>query len=236
VARSEAIRTGWLPHIYGGLLRTNICIDGFNLHYAIKYTQYKWLDLSVLCHRLLPNHSIQKIYYFTAKVKALPHDQSAPFRQETYLRALRTLPNFEIHDEGHFVQWARLFPQFPLAYKNPRNPTRPPQAVQILKAEEKGSDVNLASFLLKDCFKNDFDEAVVISNDSDLTTPIEIVVNDCGKSVMTINPRRKIYLSRQLISVASTYRQTINMSAYRVCQFPTSMTDSKGTFTKPPTW
>jgi len=236
VARSEAIRIGWLPHIYGGLLRTNVYIDGFNLYYAIKYTTYKWLDLSALCHRLLPTHSIQKIKYFTAIVKALPHDPSVPVRQEAYFRGLRTLPNVEIHDEGHFVQWPRLFPQYPLAYTDPKNKSKPPQAVQILKAEEKGSDVNLASFLLKDCFKNDFDEAVVISNDSDLTTPIEIVVKDCGKPVTVINPHRKEYVSRQLIGAASNFYPSINFSAYRKSQFLDSMTDSNGTFTKPPTW
>jgi uncharacterized LabA/DUF88 family protein len=217
-------------------LRTTVYIDGFNLYYAIRRTPYKWLNISAFCKKLLPNHDIKKIRYFTAIVKPLPHDPNAPIRQATYLRALRTLSDFEIHDKGHFVQWPRLLPQYPLAYKNPNNPTRPPQAVQILKAEEKGSDVNLASFLLKDCFSNDFDEAVVISNDSDLTTPIEIVVKDCGKPVMIVNPHLEKYLSRQLISVASDHRRTINMSVYRECQFPQSITDSIGTFTKPPTW
>jgi hypothetical protein len=95
-------------------LPTNVYIDGFNLYYAIKNTPYKWLNLSSLCTRLLPGHIIQKIYYFTAKVESLPHNLSAPVRQETYLRALRTLPNIEIK-EGHFVQWERKYPLSPLA-------------------------------------------------------------------------------------------------------------------------
>ena len=217
-------------------MRTNVYIDGFNLYYAIKHTSYKWLNLSLLCSKLLRADNIQKIYYFTAKVKALPHDPSAPVRQETYIRALKTLPDLEIHDEGHFVQWPRLFPQYPLAYKDPKKPTKPPQAVQILKAEEKGTDVNLASFLLKDCFENNFDKAVVISNDSDLATPIEIIVKDCNKPVMIINPNRKKYLSRQLTAVASNYYPTINFPVYRNSQLPPSITDASGTFTKPTTW
>lgn len=108
--------------------------------------------------------------------------------------------------------------------------------MQIWKSEEKGSDVNLAAFLLKDCFKNEFDRAVVISNDSDLTTPIEIVVKECGKPVMVINPNHKTSISNQLIKVASEFRRTINPSAYAACQFNPTLTDSVGTFTKPSSW
>ena len=43
--------------------------------------------------------------------------------------------------------------------------------VEILDTEEKGSDVNLASFLLLDGFDDEYELAVVISNDSDLSSP-----------------------------------------------------------------
>ena len=183
----------------------------------------------------MPTHSIQKIKYFTAIVIALPHDLNVPLRQAIYLRALRTLSDLEIH-KGHFVQWPRLLPQYPLAYIDTNNPTMPPQKVQALRAEEKGSDVNLASLFLRDCFENDFDEAVVISNDSDLTVPVEIVVKDYGKPVKVINPHRKKYLSHELKGVASSCIYSINMSAYGKSQFPPTMTDSNGTFSKPATW
>jgi hypothetical protein len=182
---------------------------------------------------LLPSHSINKIHYFTAIVKARQHDLGAPARQGIYLRALRTIPNIEIHDYGHFVDRKRLLPQFPYAY---RNPIKPPQAVQVMKTEEKGSDVNLASFLLSDCFDNNYNDAVVISNDADLMKPIELVTKHYGKNVMVINPHRKKYLSRQLASIATSCYPTINMSKYRRCQFPITLSDSRGTFSKPSGW
>lgn len=40
--------------------------------------------------------------------------------------------------------------------------------VEVLKSEEKGSDVNLATYLLVDCYRSDCDVAVIVSNDSDL--------------------------------------------------------------------
>ena len=46
--------------------------------------------------------------------------------------------------------------------------------IEVIKTEEKGSDVNLATHLLYDGFRNDYDIAVVISNDSDLLEPIKI--------------------------------------------------------------
>ena len=45
-------------------------------------------------------------------------------------------------------------------------------ALRVVKTEEKGSDVNLATFLLMDAFDDLFDVAVIISNDSDLKEPI----------------------------------------------------------------
>jgi len=190
---------------------TNVYIDGFNLYFAVKRTPYKWLDLSALCNRLLPNRTVKHIRYFTASVMALPHDPDTPTRQQIYWRALRTIPHLTIHDEGHFVKRARLLPQYPLAYLNK---AKPPQSVQVLKLEEKGSDVNLAAFLLRDCFMNQFTDAVVISNDADLTAPIQIITKECGKPVMIVNPNRREFLSRQLVSVATSHYPTINPSAY----------------------
>jgi len=217
-------------------LGTNVYIDGFNLYYAIKPFGYKWLDLSTLSATLLPSRTINKIHYFTAIVKSRQHDPNAPTRQGIYLRALRTIPNIEIHDYGHFVDRKRLLPQFPYAYRNPVHPTQSPQAVQIMRTEEKGSDVNLASVLLSDCFDNNYDDAVVISNDADLVKPIELVTQHYNKNVMVINPHRKRHLSYQLARVATNYFPTININVYRRCQFPITLSDSQGTFSKPSNW
>jgi len=106
----------------------------------------------------------------------------------------------------------------------------------VLRTEEKGTDVNLATYLLVDCFDNDFDEAVVISNDSDLAFPIEQVISQFKKVVGVINPHPRRGLSGNLIKVASFHLRTINKKVLATCQFPATLTDSKGTFTKPATW
>ena len=214
-------------------MRSNIYIDGFNLYYgSVKNTPYKWLDLAKLCNTLLPGLQINRIRYFTARAKSLPHDPQIPVRQDIYFRALRTIPNLTIH-EGHFVGWPVLMPQYPFAYPSK---AMQPQKVQVYKIEEKGSDVNLAAYLLDDCFTNDFDEAVVISNDSDLALPIELVTTKYRKGVWVINPHPKQKLSGDLVKVATSYMRTINRSVLAACQFPPTLADTKGKFSKPPTW
>jgi hypothetical protein len=60
------------------------------------------------------------------------------------------------------------------------------RTVEVVKTEEKGSDVNLATFLLLDAFKRDCDVAVVISNDSDLKLPIEVAQRELGLRIGVI--------------------------------------------------
>ena len=107
---------------------------------------------------------------------------------------------------------------------------------RILKTEEKGSDVNLATLLLIDCFDNEFDEAVVITNDSDLTLPIDYVVSRFGKTVGVINPQHRSKISRELVGAASWHYRQINRSVLARSQFPEAQRDAQGAFHKPASW
>jgi hypothetical protein len=145
----------------------NVYVDGFNLYYGcLRHTTYKWLNLETLCRTLLPTYDIHRIRYFTARVSGRA-DPGTPIRQAVYLRALRTLPTVTIHF-GNFLQ---SNVRMPLSSPRPGGP----RTVEVVKTEEKGSDVNLATYLLIDAFRHDSDVAVVVSNDSDLCEPIRIV-------------------------------------------------------------
>jgi hypothetical protein len=124
-------------------LTTNIYIDGFNLYYgALRNTPYRWLNPEALCQLLLPKNTIGEIKYFTALVSARPNDPDQPLRQQLYLRALGTLPKVSVH-LGHF-----LTHKVTMALVVP--PGQPQQYAKVIKTEEKGSDVNLATHLLHD--------------------------------------------------------------------------------------
>jgi len=207
-------------------MATIVYIDGFNLYYgALRGSPYKWLDLEALCHRLLPNDEIRHIRYFTARITARPDDPQQAQRQETYLRALRTLPLVSIHF-GHFLTHPI---RLPLAHPGPSGP----RTAQVLRTEEKGSDVNLASHLLLDAFQKTCDTAVVISNDSDLRVPIRIAEQELGVRVGIINPHPAKHRSRVL---KGTFFKQLRPAVLADCQLPETLTDDQGTITKPSVW
>ena len=203
-------------------MKTNVYVDGFNLYYrALKRTPYKWLNLDKLCRYLLPGHQINQIKYYTAHVAARPHDPDEPTRQQTYLRALRTLPNVSII-LGTFLTnevWAMQVDK--------------PERVKVLKTEEKGSDVNLASHLIHDGYHKDYEQAVLITNDSDLVEPIRIVRAELGLPVGILNPAK--YPNPLLVRAASFIKQ-IRKGVLSASQFPREMIDKDGKFHKPLKW
>lgn len=221
-------------------MKANIYIDGFNLYYrALKYQPYKfkWLDISKLCASLIPGHDINRIRYFTARVKDTVKDPTMSSRQQTYIRALETIPNLSVK-YGLFKnkdKWRPLVAPIPGL----------PKIVHIKDREEKGSDVNLASHLLVDGFQGDFDFAVVISNDTDFIEPIRLVREILGKEVWVVNPspppaikgqRDRNTMHRELRKVASQQRR-IYVATLKKCQFPNSLIDAEGrTITKPASW
>lgn len=204
---------------------TNVYIDGFNLYYgALKGTGYKWLDVSALARLLLPKDRIKRIRYFTARVRPRSDDPQQALRQDIYLRALRTIRNLTIHF-GRF-QTSRVM--MPLA-----KPGRRKRMALVIKTEEKGSDVNLASYLLLDAFHGDCDTAVVISNDSDLKQPIEMAKNDFGIKVGVVNPHPR---RRRSLDLNPSFFKQLRKSAVKKCQFPSTLWDSSGKIFKPTGW
>ena len=162
-------------------MRTIVYIDGFNLYYgSLKNTPYKWLDLCAYFQRTLPAAcDLVKVKYFTARVSPLPNDQDAPARQDAYIRALRTYSRGKVQViEGHFSTKRVRMP-----LSNPPHTT-----VEVIKSEEKGSDVNLAVELVNDAWLDAFDCAAVVSNDADLSKSIEIVKRRKKAKVFLFTP------------------------------------------------
>ncbi len=204
-------------------MTTIVYVDGFNFYYgAVKGTPYKWVDLEAVCRRLLPRDDIVKIRYFTARVTERPDDPQRPVRQAAYLRALASNSLIEIH-YGHFVT----------------RPTRLPLAsdtntiVEVLRTEEKGSDVNLATHLLLDAFKGRCDTAVVISNDSDLAEPVRVAREELGIAVQIVNPHPRSRRSRRLVGTSA---RQLRKRVIADCQLPAVLYDRRGEIRKPEGW
>jgi NYN domain len=206
-------------------MKTNVYVDGFNLYYgAVKDTPYKWLDLHKLCTLIFPKNQIHRIRYFTALVKNTSADPTKSQRQQTFIRALETLPGLTVHYGSFLASKVRM----PLVRPLPGRRT-----AHVVKMEEKGSDVNLASLLLADAFREDFEVAIVLSNDSDLYLPIKIVKTELGLPVGILNPHSRFAF--ELAKVA-TFKRRIRTGVLAASQLPDTLKDAKGTITKPATW
>jgi uncharacterized LabA/DUF88 family protein len=142
-----------------------------------------------------------------------------------YLRALATLPNLGI-TLGHFLT---KNVRMPLA-----NPT-PGQAptVEVVKTEEKGSDVNLAVQLVHDAHLGRFDCAVIVSGDSDLLMPVKIVRDELKKVVGVLNPQRH---PCAVLKAEATFYKHLRPNFISAARFPDTLFDARGAFTKPASW
>ena len=113
------------------------------------------------------------------------------------------------------------------------SPPGAPRFVKVVKTEEKGSDVNLATHLLWDGFRNDYEVAVLITNDSDLLEPVQVVRQELGLTVGILNPYK--HPSRTLLRHCSFFKQ-IRSGVLAASQFPPTLADAVGTFHRPTSW
>lgn len=199
------------------LKRVIAYVDGFNLYFGLKskgWKRYYWLDVSKLASNLLkPNQSLQNTKYFTSRIM----DSKAKIkRQTTYIEALETLDNFEIY-YGKYQMNDRKCTKCGLVQSIPF---------------EKMTDVNIATELLSDAFQDQFDLALLISADSDLSAPLQ--------KVRRLFPNKKIVLafpparfSSDLAKVANAYI-TIGRGKITKSQIPDEVTKTDGYILKRP--
>jgi uncharacterized LabA/DUF88 family protein len=216
-------------------------VDGFNLYYGAFGRErgwasgpYKWLDVAALAAHVWPALSpIAKTRYFTALVKAPPNDPQMSGRQQTYLRALRAA-GADVH-LGTFKLRRKTVKLLGLPSQLP-----PYTASIVLSAEaeigkydEKGSDVNLATYLVRDAAKGECTRAIVVSNDSDLVEPLRVVRADFGVDVYLINPQKRAVAE---LSRAANGTRDITLATLAGCQLPLQLIDPVGIITKPTRW
>lgn len=119
--------------------------------------------------------------------------------------------------------------------------------------KKKQSDVNLASHLLLDGCRDNFEAAIVVSANGDLSTPIRMVTTEFYKPVIVLNPQRRSSYHLEQVATASrgthyrwnrrkgaevrTRNDGICAGLLAASQFPPSITLPDGTSViKPATW
>ncbi len=168
---------------------------------------------------LKPGQQLEVVHYFTTRIRANGNNTRDMRRQTAYLEALATLPGMTLHF-GHYLD-------------------KPRQCrvcdAQWMDYEEKMTDVNIAVQLLADAFENRFDTALLVSADSDLTTPV--------RQVLSRFPQKRIVIAQPpgrnsvaLCRVASGYF-TIGEAKLRGAQLPDHVARADGyVLTRPAHW
>jgi len=192
--------------------RVAFYIDGFNLYFGLKdsgYRRFYWLNLQEMCSRLLlPDQQLKIIRYFTARISK---PEAKRLRQKTYLQALETLPNLDMH--------------FGVYYAN--DITCNKCGNTILKSSEKKTDVNIAVKMITDAMDDLYDIAVLVGADSDLVPVVSAVKKYFSKKkiVLFFPPGRK---SAELRNTCHRFGGVINKTTLKNSQFDDTVSSKTG--------
>lgn len=200
-------------------MATSVYIDGFNLYYGLLRgkANRRWLDPAALSARLLPGATLAKIKYFTARVRDFD-ESGAHQRQDVYLKALRTIPHLDIIEGSFRVDARRRKLVDPLDDGT--------TFVKVWIPEEKGSDVNLAAHLVLDGAHRRYDQALVITNDSDLAEPIRLVQHELNKDIIIAHPSKSIAGALRNVHPADSI--PIQVNSILQSQLPDPVLDRSG--------
>ena len=149
--------------------RVTFYVDGFNFYYGLKrsikadkkWGNAYWINLVTLFEGFIsPDEELVKVIYFTAS----PLSKGKNARQSAFLNANKLLNNdkFEVV-RGKYLEKHKTYP-----YCNG----------DIASPEEKKTDVNISVRMISDCIHNSTDSIVLVSADTDLIPPLELIKQD----------------------------------------------------------
>jgi NYN domain len=203
--------------------RVIVYIDGFNFYFGIKEANWLdclWLNPHALATNLLkPGQQVAQVKYFTSRISDTPGDSGKRKRQSTFLEAIETAPLTTV-----------FYGQFQARKLTCRSCQNKWQTF-----DEKMTDVNIATQLLCDAFENQFDTAIIISGDSDLTPPIQAIrARFPAKRLIVVFPPERH--SRRLQAAANASFQ-LGRKLLKDSQFPDDYVKTDGyVLRRPPTW
>jgi hypothetical protein len=105
--------------------------------------------------------------------------------------------------------------------------------LEVIKTEEKGSDVNLATLPVAHAYQDRYEAAIVLSNDSDLVLPTRIVREELRLAVGILNPHKRFSAE---LSNGAAFRRSLREGVLAAAQFPDELTDAHGVVRKPGRW
>jgi uncharacterized LabA/DUF88 family protein len=153
------------------LERVMVFIDGSNLYYGVKaVTGRATIDFGRFAANLCgPKRRLIHAHYYNVPVHQL-NNAAVYAGQQRFLNRIRTIPHLSVH-LGRLVARDRdeTCPKCGATYK-------------VSYRTEKGVDVQIAAHMLVHAFDNQYDTAILVSQDGDFA-PVVAEIRRLGKSV-----------------------------------------------------
>jgi len=224
-------------------IKTIAYVDGFNLYFgSLRGTPYRWLDLCALvkrlCHEQNPTCELVAIKYFTADIKAKlsSHGEESCKAQQDYLLSLQA------HNSGQDFRLEVVKGKYniqPKEYYAHQEPVDFGNKLAVWVPEEKQTDVAIAVHMLGDAIDTELEQAVIVSNDSDLAPAVEAMKSrwpDLTVGVIAPIRGESRQSSAELREIADWTRQSIKEGELADAQLPDRVATRKRAIDKPPHW
>lgn len=152
-----------------------VYIDGLNLQRRLidKVPGVKWVDYWHLAISVIPNFEVVKVHVFTS----IPNAWDPKVAQEVWAKQSERAPNLSFH-LGYVKRATRLYPL-------PESSTLETEngLVKVIKMEEKGSDVALASRLVMDANRGSAEIYFVVTSDTDFEPALRILKQELNVQI-----------------------------------------------------
>ncbi len=141
--------------------RTAVYIDAFNLYYGLaRPLNCKWVNIRKLFETTLSQDDVQVIRFFTSVI-----DGPGGTRQRTYIDCLQALGKVQVH-EGYFQEKTSKCMTLGCRFPGSRFYTH---------AQEKQTDVGMATQIIHDAHQGIADKIVIVTGDADVVPAIRLL-------------------------------------------------------------
>lgn len=183
--------------------KVNVYIDWFNLYHAVEklWDKYKWINLRKLSENYIDikTQELKSVYFFSAYPE---WNREKTKRHKNYVKALMservTIRNWKFNQVSrkfrkrtnniiNVILWSTILEYLRKTLWD----NVIPKEIEYSTHEEKRTDVNIVLQIFEDAVKNKYDDAIIISWDSDIIPVITSVKNTVEwKKFISVLPYR----------------------------------------------
>lgn len=166
-----------------------VLVDGFNFYHRLKDYQYKhkecvkWLSYPRLLKQYFDNYNDYEFEYIYFSALAEFRGDETVERHKTYIEALKK-------ESMNIVLGQFKKKEIPRCKCNERcsGCTSIQDKTQLIKHEEKNTDVNIAITLVEKAIKKEYDKCYILSSDSDFNSAIKRAKEVYPEGIITLVP------------------------------------------------